>query len=145
MPLADLQDINVHLPEEKIEVDSARYDTLQLDGERIVRGYLAGYIDSAILASWTTPETTPGIIRAAIGRLVAAFYYRQRYSEDSTADPQFAKEKYDEAMAILLGVQNGTILIDDVVVSGPEHFAEADGYPNDDAPGPFFTMTMFDR
>ena len=38
MALASLDDINVHLPEDKIEVDSARYDDIQLDAERVVRG-----------------------------------------------------------------------------------------------------------
>jgi hypothetical protein len=137
--LASLDDINIHLPDDKIEVDSARYELLQLDAERVVRGYLAGYIDPTVLVTWTSPEATPDLIRAIAGRLVAAFYYRERYSEDSLADPEYAKLKYDEAIAWLTAIQLGTMSIG-VVVTGGESLTESDFWPNATTPGPIFTM-----
>src|SRR6516165_8256280 len=114
MALASLDDINVHLPEDKIEVDSARYDDIQLDAERVVRGYLSGYIDPVIMAGWTSPDTTPDLIRAIVGRLCAAFWYRNRYSEDSLVDPQYALIKYNEAIAMLQMIQAGTMQVDSI-------------------------------
>jgi hypothetical protein len=144
VPLADLEDINVHLPSDKIEVDSAQYDRLQLDAERIVRGYLAGQVASITLASWTTPESTPELIRAITGRLVAAFWYRERYSEDSLDDPGYAQVKYNEAILWLGNIINGTMVLPDsdgeVLVGGV--LTELDFWPNDSTPGPAFTMTQ---
>src|SRR6516164_8927952 len=101
MALASLSDINVHLPEDKLEVVPAQYSDVQLDAERVVRGYLSGYIDPVVLAGWSNPTVTPEIIRAVVGRLCAAFWYRKRYSEDSLVDPQFALIKYNEAISML--------------------------------------------
>jgi hypothetical protein len=143
MALASLDDINVHLPEDKIEVPPALYDTEQLDAERVVRGYLAGYIDKTVLAGWTSPETTPEIIRAIVGRLVAAFHYRLRYSEDSLVDPEYALIKYNEALNMLTMIQAGTMQVDSIVVSGGNDLEAADFWPNDSTTdGPFFTMSM---
>lgn len=140
---ASEDDINVHLPLDKIQVDSARYTLLELDAQRIVRGYLAGYIDAATIATWVDPSSTPELIRAIAGRLVAAFYYRERYSEDSLDDPQFAIVKYQEAIAWLVAIQMGTMDIG-TTVDGGLTLEESDFYPNDTVTdeGPFFTMTM---
>lgn len=146
MALADLGDINVHLPDDKLEVDTARYAPYQLDAERIVRGFLAGYITPVILAGWTTPETTPQLIRAIAGRLVAAFYYRERYSEDSLDDPQFAQVKYNEAISWLMAVKEGTLTLEELEegdIVGGNNLTTDMFAPNDDTlPAPFFTMGM---
>lgn len=144
MPLADLEDINVHLPTEKIEVDSALYAPLQLDAERIVRGYLAGFFTPAELASWSDPDSTPGLIRAIAGRFIAAFYYRLRYSEDSLEDPTYAQNKYNEAMGMLKGVLDGSLVLEEVVIASPiGQLTSADFWPNNTTtPGPAFTMGM---
>jgi hypothetical protein len=143
MALASLDDINVHLPGDKIEVPPALYDEEQLDAERIVRGYLSGYVDPAILAGWTSPDTTPDEIRAVVGRLVAAFHYRLRYSEDSLVDPEYALLKYNEAISLLTMVQQGTITLPGVPVIGGLDLEAADFWPNDSTTdGPFFTMGM---
>lgn len=141
MAFASLEDINVHLPDDKIEVDLALYEPLQLDAERVVRGYLAGYVPATILSLWTTPETTPGLIRAITGRLVAAFQYRERYSEDSLDDPQYAIQKYSEAIGWLTGIQTGSMVIEELADPvGAEHMSENDFWPNTTTPGPYFTM-----
>jgi hypothetical protein len=140
MPLADLEDINVHLPDDKLEVDTARYAPFQLDAERIVRGYLSGYVDSSTLATWSSPDATPEIIRAVTGRLVAAFYYRERYSEDSLEDPWYPQIKYNEAIDYLNQIRSGTMEIEGVVSTTGDHMSEENYYPNDSAPGPVFLM-----
>ena len=143
MALASLEDINLFLPEDKIEVDNARYAPLQLDAERIVRGYLAGFFTPAILASWIDPDSTPGLVRSIAGRLVAAFYYRERYSEDSLTDPQYAQNLYNEGIGFLNDILAGKIVLEEVVV--PEssgHITSADFWPNNSTEGPFFTMTQ---
>lgn len=143
MPLASLEDINLHLPDDKIEVDLAQYVPLQLDAERIVRGYLAGYFTSSVLAGWTTPDLTPGLIRAIVSRFVAAFYYRERYSEDSLEDPGYAQNKYNEAMSMLKAILSGDMVIEEVVDDSPiGKFTSEDFWPNDSTPGPMFTMTQ---
>jgi homogentisate 1,2-dioxygenase len=143
MALASLDDINIHLPRDKIEVDTADYVPFQLDAERVVRGMLAGYYLPVTLSTWTAPETTPGLIRAIVGRLVAAFYYRQRYSEDSLDDPLFAQNKYNEAMELLKGVLDGNIVLEEVPTDvGADHLTTDDFWPNDSTDEPKFTMGM---
>lgn len=143
MPYASLEDINVHLPEDKLEVDDARYAPLELDAERIVRGNLAGFVAPATIAAWADPGTTPEIVRAIAGRLVAAFYYKQRYSEDSLEVPQYAQDKYDEAIMLLMQIRSGTIVIPDVDVSGADRLTSDMFWPNDTtSPTPIFTMDM---
>lgn len=114
MALASLDDINVHLPEDKLQVDSAQYVPLQLDAERIVRGTLAGYLTPATLAGWDTPDHTPETIRAIAGRLIAAFEYKRRYSEDSLEVPKYAQAKYDEAINWLNQIKTGLMELAEV-------------------------------
>jgi len=144
VPLASLDDINVHLPTDKIEVDSALYELLQLDAERIVRGYLSGQIASTTLATWTSPASTPELIRAIAGRLVASFWYRERYSEDSLDDPIYAQTKYNEAIQWLQNIIDGTMLLPDadgeMTIGGV--FTELDFLPNNKTDGPYFTMSQ---
>jgi hypothetical protein len=144
VPLASLEDINLHLPEDKTAVDTSEYEEYQLDAERIVRGTLAGVIDRTVLASWLTPDDTPGLIRGIVGRLVAAFTYRKQYSEDSLEDPEFAQNKYNEAMAYLEAIVDGKMVLEEVetvgVASG--HVASTDYFPNNRTEGPFFRRGM---
>lgn len=142
MALVDDNDINVHLPTDKISAEEGDLlDEIKEDIERIIRGYLTGYVDALEMATWLTPETTPGTIRAIGGRLGAAFIYRRRYSEDSLDDPQYAQFKYNEAMMMLQRIIDGTITLDsDDVGSGltTDMF-----YPNDpNTDPPKFTMNQ---
>lgn len=143
MAFASIEDVNLHLPDDKIEVDTARYAPLQLDAERIVRGYMAGIFSPTILASWDTPANTPGLIRAITARFVAAFYYRERYSEDSLEDPQYAQNKYNEAMYFIDQIILGKMVIaevDDDAGTGDHFTGSGDFWPNNSTEGPYFTM-----
>ena len=144
MPLVDDTDINVHLPEDKLTAESAAGDleAVKEDAERVIRGYLAGYISAAEMATWTTPGTTPGTIRAIGGRLCAAFIYRLRYSEDSLDDPEYAQNKYNEAMALIQGIINGTITVDGIDPSETNALTTDMFYPNDpNTDPPKFSMS----
>lgn len=136
----DDADVQVHLPVDKLKVESIPDDLAKckLDTERVIRGYLADVIDTAVLASWITPDDTPEVIRAIGGRLCAALIYRTRYSENSLSDPQFAQRKYDEAMALLMGIINGEITLPDVVIG--TDFSDEWFEPNDNSDPPKFTM-----
>lgn len=140
MPLVDDADVQVHLPYDKLKIESIPDDLIQckLDSERIVRGYLAGVVDSAVLATWDEPVNTPSLIRAIAGRLTAALIYRTRYSENRLGDPEFAQNKYNEAMAMLMGIIAGDIPLDTVVV-GTE-FDNSWFWPNNTTDPPRFTM-----
>lgn len=140
MGFIEQADVQTHLPVDKLRVESIPDDVawVMLDSERVIRGYLADVIDTAVLASWDTPETTPEVIRAIAGRLSAALIYRTRYSENSLTDPQFAQRKYDEAMAMLMDIINGEITLPDVVIG--TDFSDEWFEPNNNSDPPKFTM-----
>lgn len=140
MSLASLEDINVHLPPDKLEVTDAEESPFQTDAERIIKGYLSGIYTPITLASWVSPTTTPGLIRAIAGRLIAAFEYRRRYSEDSLDDPQYAQNKYNEAMMFINELRSGTIVLDGI--TGETGLSDLEFWPNDTTDGPYFTMAM---
>jgi phage gp36-like protein len=140
VPLVDDADVQIHLPVDKLKVEEIPDDLLKAkdDADRIVRGYLAGVVTSAILASWVTPATTPNIIRAIAGRFCAALIYRTRYSENSLDDPEFAQNKYNEAMAMLQAIIAGTLVIDGVDTG--TDFDNTWFEPNANSIDPIFTM-----
>ena len=110
----------------------------KLDGERIVRGYLTGVVDSAVLATWTEPEFTPEIIRAITGRFVAALLFRVRFGSNSRDDPTFAQRLYNEAMSMIGDIIAGNTQIPDVVVG--TDFNNTWFEPNNASDPPKFTM-----
>jgi len=143
MALADIDDINLHLPLDKIRVDTEQYTPLQLDAERIIRGYLAGYLTPATLASWDTPANTPGIVRGIAGRFIAAFYYRKRYAEDALDDPQYPQTLYDYAMKMLMDILAGDLTLEEVLDQPTtDRLTVTDFWPNDSTGEPKFTMEM---
>lgn len=112
--LASLSDINVHLPEDKLQVVEADLDELSREAARIIRGTLAGVYTPVELASWTDPDSTPELIRSIQGMLIAAFVYSRAYAEDQIEVPAYAQNKYDFAMRLLNGIVNGTESVLDV-------------------------------
>lgn len=140
MPLVDDADVQIHLPVDKLKVENVPDDLAKAkeDAERIIRGTLAGVVDSAVLALWLLPSSTPDLIRAIAGRLTAALIYRTRYSENSLDDPQFAQNKYNEAMGMMQRIVEGNLLIPgvvDVTLFGNTYFE-----PNNASDPPVFTM-----
>ena len=143
MPLASLDDINAHLPQDRIKMSDGEDDAYQTDAERIVKGYLAGVYLPATLAAWNEPATTPGLIRAIAGRLIAAFYYKQRLSGSTATVPEYAQSKYDEAIAYLNRIKSGDMVLPEVPeeMDTGRRLTSEDFFPNDTATvGPVFTM-----
>lgn len=142
--LANLDDINTHLPTDKIEADDANTELYQVDAARFVRAMLAGTFTPVTLAGWDTPAHTPDLIRGIAGRLIAAKYFATRYAEDSDVS-EFATGLYNAAMAYLNGIKSGTYVVVDandvvIAVSGLS-LSTDDFWPNDStSPGPVFTM-----
>lgn len=116
MALVTDDDIQVHLPVDKLVVEDIP-DSLagvHLDIERVIKGYLSATFSPVTLASWADPDSTPEYIRAIGGRLGAAFIYRERLAQDFPDDAEYARIKYDEAMAMLELVRTGAVALPEV-------------------------------
>ncbi len=138
MAFASSNDVNVWLDGNKVVTTSGDDTDEQRMAEDLIRGYLAGRIPAATMATWISPAATPELLRGIAGRLVAAFRYRKLYSEDSTEVAAYAKMLYDEAMSVLVGIVNGSIDIPELVGVIPVVTdSSLDGlnfYPNDSVP-----------
>jgi hypothetical protein len=150
MALASLDDINTHLPDDKLTMSESEDELYQIDAERIVKGYLSGVFSPTTLAAWGDPSVTdstengyvPGTVRAIVGRLIAAAFYTKKLAEDVTEVPSYAQKLYDEGIAMLRAVMTGDIILEDVVeqVTTGGTLTNADFFPNDTTSGPLFTM-----
>ena len=144
MPLASLDDVNVFLGEDKLQALDADDNSSQLDAERIIKGKLSGTYSPVVLASWSTPVTTPEYIRAIAGRFVAALYYGRTYSEETVTVPAYAQKLYDEAMEMLCKVYDGIVVLPEVPDSEQPsvggRLTGTDFLPNSDTQ-PKFTMS----
>lgn len=143
MPLLTIDDINVHLPQDKLVVLNSDDDSIQVDVERIIKGQLSDTFSPTELASWAEPEDTPELIRAVGGRLGASLVYARAFSSEVDDVPEYAQKLYNEAMATLEEIVQGTITlpeVDEEVTTGGNLTADS-FWPTADAPGPFFTMT----
>lgn len=142
--LASLQDINGWFTDDKLVADSINTAQLQIDAQRLIRGQLASSFTPTVLSSWLTPATTPGLIRAIAGRLIAAFLYRKIYSEEGVQIPAYAQEIYNEAIQMLIDIRMGNLTVTDddgnPITGNTEALSSADFFPNNSADPPYFTM-----
>jgi hypothetical protein len=87
------------------------------------------------VSSWTTPETTPTLVRKVIGMKYAAWYYQMLYSEEDGGTNDYA---------MLLNAQ-AELLIEGIV-SGANDLVEVEGtvgdyqLPSYEESSPVFTM-----
>ena len=141
--LASLDDINVHLPDDKIEADDNNIALLQVDVARFIRAMLAGTFTTVTISGWDSPATTPDIIRSIAGRLIAAKFYQIRYAEDSD-DSTFATRLYNFSMRQINDIRSGTLMVLDVnevaIETSGLSLATDDFWPNDTTDAPKFTM-----
>lgn len=141
--LANLDDINTHLPEDKLEADDANTDLLQVDTARFIRAMLVGAFTPVLIAGWTTPATTPDLIRGIAGRIIAAKYYAERYAEDADVST-YATNLYNDALAYIRGLKDGTYQLvdvnDNIIALSGHGISEDDFWPNSTTPAPKFTM-----
>lgn len=115
MPLVTIDEINVQLPEDKLQVSNANDDALNTSVERIVKGKLSGTFSPVTLASWSTPGTTPALVREIIAKLIAAHVYARAFSSEVTGTPTWSQKLYDEAMGLIDGIVLGSITLPEVV------------------------------
>lgn len=143
---ATLEDINTHLPPDKAEIEDAEDDALQVDAYRFIRAKLVGTFATTTLALWVDPTSTPEVIRAIAGRLIAAKWYMEIYAEDSDEDAKYAKALYDEAISMLQQIIDGFITVIDPTTGEPYPevqtgmLTDTSFWPSDDSPK--FTMGM---
>jgi hypothetical protein len=139
---ASLGDINAHLPIGKAQIEDADDDLLQVEAFRFIRARLGGSFAPATMALWTEPDDTPEIIRTIAGLIIAAKWYANLYAEDSLDDSQFAQDLYNQALALIQSIIDGTVTVigpDGEPIDGSS-FGATSFWPNDDAP--VFTMGM---
>lgn len=139
---ASLEDINTHLPNDKLVLNEGTVTPFSNDADNVIRAYLSGVYTPLTLAGWDAPDNTPQTVRSIAGRLIAAKYYRERFATDSDVDPAFAQNLYNEAMGMLMGVKGGSIILPEVTTDTDDQFNRNDFYPNDDAGDPMFSIGM---
>lgn len=139
---ASLDDINAHLPLDKLQITDVQDDLLQIDAYRLIRSRLAGTFSIDVINTWTNPSTTPEKIRAIAGKLIAAKFYATLVSEDEPDGSLFAQNLYNEAVAEINDIRTGTLTI--IGVDGLElensSLSETSFYPNNSAPDPSFSV-----
>lgn len=146
MALASLEDVNnwLNFSDEKLSLDDVNLSGPQLEAQRLIKSALAGVFDVAIITTWDSPDTTPGIIRNIAGELVAAYVYRDAYSEDNPDVVEYAQQLYNEATEKLKEVRDGTLILvdvdDNVIELSGLQLTSDNFWPNDTTPGPYFTM-----
>ena len=143
--LASVDDIQTHLPEDKLDVSSNNAEEpinrYEIDAERLIKGYLSGVYNPPTLAVWVSPATTPDFIRSIAGRFIAAFYYALRYSEDIEHENSYGQGLYNEAMSMLECVRIGDVILPDppTPIQGTM-FGEQFFQPNSTSTPPKFSM-----
>lgn len=146
MPLASLDDVRKWIADDKLSVDDVNSTGFEIEATRIIKSSLSGVFSATTLHGWDEPENTPSIIRSIAGEIIAAFMYRQAYSEDDTVVPEYAQTLYNEAMCLLKEIRSGTLVVlgvdDEPIEDNVLAASRDDFYPNDDTAGPYFTMDM---
>jgi hypothetical protein len=147
--LCSLDDINANLDGEIIEATPDNSDLVQISVARVVRGYLSRIVDQMTLYSWTTPDTTPDIIREVAAKFCAAQIYYNEISRTSidVSNTNYAQRKYDEAMALLQAIIAGDIIIynpstgQPIIIDSVDVLSLQDYFPVDDTDRAF-TLSM---
>ena len=146
MALASLDDVRHWLTfsDGKLSLEEVDTSGPQIEAQRLVKSLLSGTFTTAQLQSWANPDATPPLIRNVSGELVAAYIYRDAYSEDDPDVTKYAQQLYDEALAKIAEIRAGTLIVldeNDVPLTETALEMGADDFwPNDSTEGPYFTM-----
>lgn len=139
---ATIDDIRTHLPLDKVTIEHGDDDLLQVDAYRLIRARLAGTFDTTVIESWSSPANTPEIIREIAGKIIAAKFYANLVAEDEADGSMFAQGLYNEAIATLNDIRNGTLTVLNTI--GEEldnvNFTETSFWPNDSSPASSFAV-----
>jgi hypothetical protein len=146
MALASLDDVRHWLTfsDGKLSLDDVNVEGPEVEAQRLIKSLLSGTFTSAQLQSWADPDSTPPLIRNVVGELIAAYIYRDAYSEDDPDVTKYAQQLYDEALAKIAEIRAGTLVVldeNDVPLTETALEMSADDFwPNDSTEGPYFTM-----
>lgn len=141
MAFASLTDVNKHYPDDKFYVQDADIPDPGIYADRLIRSRLGGIVDTDIIATWISPDTTPEIIREVSGLLIAAKLYAEAAAEDEADGSAYAQSLYDEAIRILDEIREGISVIigvDTEVIDTTS--IEGSFWPNDTTQAPFFAV-----
>lgn len=141
---ASNDDVQTFLGDDKLTVTDGNSTTEQVEAQRLIVSQLSGVFLSSILVGWTSPSTTPGIIRSIAGRIVAAYLYRNAFINESVTSPEYGQFIYNEAIAMLRQIRLGALIVVDsddnpIAISGLD-MTSGDFWPNNTTDGPVFTM-----
>lgn len=111
----------------KLNIDALDQDLLEeIETETV--GRLSSVFDTT---SWTNETNTPSLVRTAIAKLYASWYYNRTYSEDSDELNDYAAKLAANAELLISGLIAGTITLPeapaDEDISGPSF------YPTDES------------
>jgi hypothetical protein len=93
-------------------LDSTKFPNLQLDPDfqpQIEEEVIARIRSTYDTSTWTTPDTTPRLVRTAIAKLYAAWTYNKAYSEDNNDTNNYATRLTANAERLISGIVDGTI------------------------------------
>lgn len=106
-----LEEVKALLEPTKLDIKSLDTDLLtHVETEILAR--LSIQVDSATIASWVDPSTTPDLIRTIIAKKYGAWVYQRQYSEDvGTTDNTYADKLDANAEMLISGILDGSITI----------------------------------
>lgn len=143
--LTSLADIGKWLADHKVEATDTNTAEFQITATRLIKSALSGVFLPTTIHAWQTPATTPGQIREIAGELVAAYLYRELYAEDEPGVPEYAQLLYNEATGLLNQIRAGSLVVldddDNPIEANASAMSDADFWPNDTTPGPYFRMS----
>ena len=144
MALITIDEVQVWLEATKLRLGPDDELPEESTASELVRSRLAS---KYTVTDWTTPATTPTLIRKIIAMLVAAWRYNKHYSETADAGNPYADKLELIAMDMISGIEDGSIALVDVTDEGPAVVGTVSFYPTDldplneyDEPDVKFTM-----
>lgn len=132
--LATTDDVNASLDGEVVLATEANTALIQVSVNRSVKAYLSRVLTWTTLNTWVDPETTPDIVSEIAAKFIAAQLYYNETSRTTTDLPvtHYAQILYNEAMAMMNMIIQGTIILPNIPETPVEGLSTADFWPVDD-------------
>jgi hypothetical protein len=128
MPNVSRDEVQAWLENTRAHLDDLE-DELEVSIATQVLSRLAHSYDITV---WTTPETTPQLVRTIIAMKYASWYYQRSYSEDSDTANDYALLLNANAETLIEGIISGANKLPEVEgVANPETLNQPTFYPND--------------
>jgi hypothetical protein len=114
-------------------VETSKFPISDLDDDLLVQvtEEVIGRIRSAYdTAPWTSPDTTPRLVRTAIAKTYVAWLYTRAYSEDQDASA-YSSRILANAERLITGILDGTIELPNVPPATTTQTLGPAYYPSD--------------